>query len=194
MPRPAWISIVSSVCALLVSGGCQRSIDLNNIREYTHIRSFDGHLNPEDGLVHAEIYVLDRRSVGMFDDFLEQNIVEVTTAKGTSRYQWPDDFGAGWSEVVDLDGDGWREFVFISGLRARVLSFRSGSFMFRSREDVLMASSQSIRLLDVNGDGRLEFVTFGPVLLDPKAPPGAISVANWTQRAGFDRSAPTPAR
>ena len=143
------------ICLVTLSAaGCApRSIDLNDKSEYTHIRAFDGHLNPVDGLVHVDVYVLDHRPVGDFDRSITQNIIEVTSAAGTRRHRRPEPFTAGWCEIVDLDGDGWREFAFINLVTARVVSFREGPFVFQTDRDQLRATVP-IRLLDKNNDGR----------------------------------------
>jgi hypothetical protein len=93
---------------------------------------------------------------------------------------------AGWCEIVDLDGDGWREFVFINLLTARVVSLRQGSFVFRSGRDQL-SGHVPIRLFDKDDDGRLEFVTFGPAILDTTGPMGTMSTYNWDKENGFVR-------
>ena len=92
-------------CVLLVLGpiGCQKAGEVR-----THIKGFDGALNPVDGLVHVDIYILVGATSDRMDAPSEQNLIEVVTPKETMRFRWPDQFGAGWAEVIDLDADGFR--------------------------------------------------------------------------------------
>lgn len=170
-------------CVLLVIGvvGCQKGGEVR-----TQIKSFDGELNPDDGLVHADVYILVAPPSDRMDSPIEQNLIEVVTPRETMRFHWPDQFGAGWSEIVDLDSDGFREFVFVSGTVARVVSFRKGIFTFRPREDEFVGQHQ-IRMVDSDGDGRPELVSYAPRILDLKAPPGTISFLAWNSAAGFGR-------
>jgi hypothetical protein len=186
-----FVLISASVGSSLILSACcpAQRVDENDKSEYIHIRSFDGILNPVDGRVHAEVYALDRRPTSGTDDPQTQNLIELVTASGTFRYRWPDQFVGGWCEVVDLDGDGWREFAFVGLTRARVVSFRQGAFQFRSREDVLIAH-EPIRLIDSNGDDKLEFVTAGPSILDPAQFPASAALISWEKNKGFGQNSP----
>ena len=182
------------VC-VLIGAACDSS-DSDNEWErvdlQTHIRSFDGELNPTDGPVHVDVYVLDLdRRKGIRDSESEpqgQNTIELTSRKGLQRFNWPmRHFAGGWCEIVDLDGDGAREFVFIDGSSARVVSYQAGAFQFRESKDALTAK-QPIRLLDFDRDGRLDFVTWAPAtIIEPSTTRAAVALANWERQRGFDR-------
>lgn len=172
--------------------GCsQRPINFDDRNEYTHIKTFDGVLDIGDGVAHADVFVLDRRyEDGFLGDVIGTNLIEVITKTGPARFRWPDgrSFFGGWCEIVDLDRDGASEFVLLSGSRARVVSYRGGSFRFRPREDEL-TGYDGLRLADYDADGRLDFVDGGPAILDVRAPTKAtpLLTARWDSQRGFFR-------
>lgn len=195
MTRFVWMLVV---VVLSVMVGCglgytlwfPSQIDLNDAKEWTPVRTFDGTLNPADGIVHVEVYVVDSLVDGPISDPTYQNIIELTTSMGTARFRWASskDFAAGWCEIADLDGDGWAEFVFLRGGVARVVAYRDAVFTFRARQDELLASHR-VRLLDVNADRHPEFLLDGPLLLASPKPgtqrDGRVPVWRWEKDRGF---------
>ena len=181
--------VVMMVALVLLPLGCARTIDLNDTREYTRVLTYDGRLNPVDGAVHAEVFVLDRRPSTDFDDPVFSNIIEVTSAVGVARFTFPqaEPLGAGVAELVDLDGDGWLEFALARGSELRVVSYASGTFNYRSDKDKLFGRAR-IRFIDAGG--RLQAVVGDAALIVPEEngelPAGVIPVT-WTKAAGFAR-------
>jgi hypothetical protein len=180
------------VC-VLIGAACDSSDsddEWQRVDLQTHIRSFDGELNPTDGPVHVDVYVVGRSRMARRSDPEPQgqNTIELTGRTGQQRFQWPTrTFAGGWCEIVDLDGDGAREFVFIDGSSARVVSYQGGAFQFRESKDALTAK-QPIRLLDFDRDGRLDFVTWAPAtIIEPSTTRSAVALANWDHQRGFDR-------
>lgn len=183
-------ALLVAATLLGISSCGARSVDLNDTREYTLVRSFDGRLNPVDGPIHAEVFVLDRRPYGNFDDPIRSNIIEVSSEKGTARFMFPSNepLGAGVVEIADLDNDGWMEFVFIKGTHVRVVSYGNGNFSYRSDRDVLFGRD-SIRFLIASG--RPQLVMGGPVVIkfgDTGELPAALEKLAWSKEVGFVRS------
>ena len=175
-----------SLLTLTSVAGCEHPVDVNDKKQYTHVLSFDGRLNSVDGPTHADVYVLSARTADPMDAPIEQNLIELLTVKGTSTFRWPDKFGAGWCEVVDLDSDGSREFVFVSGTVVRVVSFRDGAFRFRPSEDEFFGQHQ-IRMIDTDADGRLELLSYAPPLVEPSGTMGSVTFLRWNWTSGFAR-------
>lgn len=154
------------------------------------VRTFVGRLNAVDGPVHAEVFVLDRRPFTDFDDPILSNIIEVSSEKGVSRFMFPreEPLGAGVVEIVDLDGDGSLEFLFIRGTHARVVSYRNGSFSYRPDKDALFGDD-SIRF--IHREGRVQLVMGGPPIIklgDAAGLPAGVEALKWTKADGFSRS------
>jgi len=183
---PHYLRSVGYLILMTSIYGCHRPVDVNDKKNYTHVKGFDGQLNVVDGLVHADVYVLASPSDDPMDAPISQNLIELRTSKETKSFRWPDKFGAGWCEVLDLDGDGFREFVFVDQTVARVVAFRDGAFLFRPGEDEFIGQHQ-IRMTDSDGNGELELVSYAPPILDPKGPPGSIAFLSWRAGSGFSR-------
>ena len=183
--RLRWASVLGFVIASLVGSACRRTIDVNDKRQYTHIKAFDGRLSSVVGLVHANVYVLSARGDDPMDDNIKQNRIELSSETATaSEFRWPDNFGAGWCEIVDLDKDGLKEFVFVDRTVVRVVSFRDGKFVYRPMADEFIGQFP-VRMIDWDGDGGLELLSYAPPLLDLSAHKNAIALLEWNFANGF---------
>jgi len=154
------------------------------------IRSYSGILDPAEGPISAKVYSFAH--VGSSYTIF-QNRIGVQAADGSMRlFTWPDDNLAGTAcDVVDLDGDSIKEFVITTESSARVVSYRKGTFSYREKsrdwngsDDLLSATV--LEMVDLDHDGRTEFVVFGHTSLEAvgKDPPQP-KVHQWTLRNGF---------
>jgi len=128
-----------------------------------------------------------------------QNKIEIRTSEGSFRFLWPDNgtFVAGWCEILDVDGDGDKEFLMYAGTGSvRVVSFARHEFQFRPGFDDLLSFEYGVGPFDLDRDGKLEFVEdeHFPSNLDNNAKWIQIPrVKRWSRAGGFiDVSAEYP--
>jgi hypothetical protein len=176
--RATLLGALVMIVALTTSCGARPNYD--DPAAYRRLLTFDGRLNSKDGAVHAEVGSINDVGDGTFNShaFL-QTMIKVTAPAGERRFRLP------WSsdscQILDLDGDGWSEFVLREWGIVRIVSFRDHAFVFRLGKDEIVRSDE-IRLEDVDGDGLLEFVlTFG----EDARPNDIRRVTRWTFNTGF---------
>jgi len=160
------------------------------------IRSYVGQIDPAEGIVRASVYAAAKVSDYAFDPTFLQNRIEVRSATRTAEFSWPTstDFGALTCDVVDLDNDGRKEFLFLAGnVAARVVSYREGRFEFLSgigqgHGEIL--SVGPLDVVDLNGDRIVEIVAVGPKGLESiDVRPYPVTVWHWTKQ-GFREAPP----
>jgi hypothetical protein len=165
-------------------------------RDWKLIHSYEGTIDPADGVLRVKVYSANVQRDSLLDSMVYlQNRIEVQSPSGDVRsFMWPvEEFAGTACDVLDLDGDGVKEVVVRGPTCARVVSYRNGKFLYRDRmgdggDDLL--SVTRLEMLDIDGDGRVEFVTFGNASLAEvgKVPPEP-SLRRWT-RDGFQPAPP----
>lgn len=159
-------------------------------REVRLIREYRGELEPAAGDVAVKVFRITAPPAGMIDLVL-QNRIEVTRGGTTTAFEWPDEktFAAYFCDILDLDGDGTKEFVLGAGPFLRVVSHKNGAFQYRIRNggqgDELLSRSP-IDVIDLDGDGHLEFMITRPRTIESigKEPP-QLEIFEWTFANGF---------
>jgi hypothetical protein len=184
------IGVLSGMLILAVFQPKQPPPNLNDPNEWMLIKRFYGTIDPHDGEVTAKVYVIHRLSGVKGDGYtVLQNKIEVTRGEKTDVFKWPDnrDFAAGDCEIVDLDGDGIREFV-LGG--SRVVSYSQGRFRFTPELDELFAGWYDPGPFDLEKDGHLTFVDAetlhdGSTVKDKNKYVPIPRLKQWTHEKGF---------
>jgi hypothetical protein len=187
--RAALVIVTAGLAGLVGFGagvrfmGSAQAPDPKDDRSWIMIRSYQAP-NDREGFIRANVYAIQQFSDDYRGITVLANRIDVEAVNGSWRFEWPDDdeFAGTWCEILDLDGDGLREFILISGGRtARVVEFTDGRFKYdRSRIHGQLSSSSLLKLIDLNDDGLPEFVT-GSSSND-------VQVFNWTKADGFQTS------
>jgi hypothetical protein len=165
-------------------------LSLENQANWVLIRSFRGVLDPSEGIVTANVYVISYPSTGLDPHEVFQNRIDVMSSRGTATFSWPTikEYAAGWCEIVDVDGDTHREFLLFHGVRAlRIVSYSSGVFTFREDRDEVHSLRGNLQLLDVDDDGRFEFVDDESIEAATVAPGASVEpgIRQWDRPRGF---------
>lgn len=189
----AIVALALVFTAGLVSGRVtkrSKAPDLNDPDLWLPIKVFQGILGPSTGKVDATVSAILRLSDGPDTYTLMQNKIEIQTNEGFSRFLWPDDgtFVAGWCDILDVDGDGEKEFLlYAGGSSLRIVSFAQGKFQFRRNQDDLLSFDHGVGPLDLNGDGKLEFLEdeHFPSSLDNPKWIWIPRVKRWSRSGGF---------
>jgi hypothetical protein len=170
-----------------------RPPDLSDDDMWALTRVFIGSLEPNHPVVRVRVFVFDHADG--FDQLM-QNRIEIDTGKGTAQYMWPvAEYAAHWSEVLDLDNNGRKEFVLVhAGRVARVVSYRQSHFAFNQRRDEILSPGGAIELVDIDRDGSPEFVTFttsktAEELIVTEKTEYFPKIFRWSEEQGF-HSAP----
>ncbi len=135
--------------------------DLNDPHVWLPIKVFHGELGRQTGNVDATVGAVYMLSDGPDTYTVMQNKIEVRTNGSSFRFLWPDDgtFVAGWCDILDVDGDGDKEFLLYAGSGSlRIVSFVQGQFQFRPHRDDLLSFDHGVGPLDIDGDGKPEFL------------------------------------
>ena len=176
-------AVLVSIILMIFAGACSRTGTFTP--RWLLIKWFHGELVPghqSDVRVYVAQY-LSGENQGV--TYL-QNRFEVATDGKSTEYLWPDSqtFSAGWCEIVDLDGDGIREFMIGSDRIIRVVRFDGKSMIFRPKEDEVSSINYTIGPFDLKHNGGFEFVADDPIAS------GAINVSiprvkEWSFKVGF---------
>jgi hypothetical protein len=157
--------------------------DAGRFAAWVLIRSYSGVIDPSEGPVDVKVYMATWESHLPFDSIIYlQNKIELRRTTGTVTFVWPDDDAAGTKcEIADFNGDGSMDFAIGTGTWVRVVSYEHGAFRFRGDGPDGLMSFRDMEIVDIDRDGRLEFVVFTHGSLDAiaKEPPNP-SVQHWT--------------
>jgi len=170
-------------------------------KDWTLIRAYRGSIDSVGGAVDARVYSAVIGGRELAGDLFLQNKIVVVDSLGPVEFTWPsdDEFAASQCVIDDLDGDGAKEFVFLAGeYAARVVSYRNRRFLFRQGQgvetDELTSAAKGLQLIDVNADGRREFLTLEAVVANPGAPVLEFRqeprLKQWDIRRGFHDASP----
>lgn len=151
--------------------------------EWTTIRTFTGDLSKGQSVVvriSYSAYFSDGTSRA--ETYL-QNKILVESAGRKYEFQWEDSltYAAKTADVLDLDQDGRKEFVMLSGGSARVVSFVDGRFIFRPQQDELFFAEGDLAIVAESSPRYFAIVkpsemgTTGPI----------TEVARWNSTRGF---------
>lgn len=158
---------------------------LEDTSNYLLIRDYKGQLGPNSGQVEVHVYAIRRFSDHDSDTVL-QNRIELKQDGRLHVFMWGSNqmYVAGMCDVLDVDGDGTKEFLFG---HTRVVWYSQGRFGHRGRADEILSLGYA-GPFDFDNDGRLEFVdgdSFPPEagVRDKRIP--FPRVMHWTREAGF---------
>lgn len=162
------------------------------------IQEYEGVIDPERGIAKVRVFSASVIPSGTFEPILSNRIV-LEDARGSLEFQWPrnDEFAGQRCDIEDLDGDGRKEFVFFAGeYSARVVSYQQGKLVFRQSQirsmDLLLSAAKGLRSIDIDQNGRIEFLTYE----NEPASPGATvpeyrqipRIMVWTAATGFQHA------
>lgn len=174
------IVILSSTAGLITGLIIARpdAPNLDSTREWLLVKVFHGTLDKHGKDVDAEISAFFRLSDGKYPYTIMQNKIDIRSDDGSFRFLWPDNgtFVAGWCDILDVDGDGDKEFLLYAGTGTlRIVSFAGGKFQFRPHLDELLSLEYGVGPYDLDGDGRLDF------LEDEHFPANLDTTVKWVQ-------------
>jgi hypothetical protein len=190
----AFLVLGAVFTAGLMSGriaGRPKAPDLTDPSVWLPVKVFHGVLTRDSGQVDATVSAIFRLSDDRDTHTVMQNKIEIRTNEGLFRFLWPDNatFVAGWCDILDIDGDGDKEFLMYAGTGSlRIVSFARHEFQFRPRLDDLLSFEYSVGPFDLDGDGKLEFVEdeHFPSELDKNTKWIWIPrVKRWSRSSGF---------
>lgn len=153
------------------------------------IKWYAGSIAPDENVI-ARVYVArqfsDDRTMDT-DTFL-QNKIEVLHDGSQSVFLWPDDksYAAGWAELIDLDHDGSKEFMIGGDRGTRIVSYHRGNFRFRPKLDDILSTGYDMGPVDLNSDGRYEFIVGEPIETFPQQSGASVPhIKQWNSESGF---------
>jgi hypothetical protein len=168
-------------------------LDLSYAPNWIVILDQDTVLDSIEGEVHAHVGVISRWSGEATEHTVLENKIEVAHDGKSVSFMWPDRtiYAAGKCEIVDVDGDGKKEFLLFDWTErfnaVRVVSYAHGQFQFRNRSDELISLDNTLEPTDLNRDGRLEFISERrfPENIDVKGTHIPV-LMQWSRERGFE--------
>lgn len=160
--------------------------DLEDVSNWLLIKEYKGELGSNTGRVEARVYAI-RRLSGRDRETILQNRIELTQDGKLHVFMWDNNlmYVTGVCDVLDVDGDGTKEFLFG---HSRVVWYSQGLFGHRGKPDEIFSFRYDVGPFDFDNDGRLEFVEGAHFPEEASVKDKRIplpKVMHWTRASGF---------